>query len=130
MQPSSRPVHPSTACRLSSHTGPAVVFSGSADLAERIVSIDLQVTADSVLVLQNIGPVGTPGMPEAGLIPIPRKLAAQGVQDMLCISDGRMSGTAGGSVVLHKRNIFQVAIRYHFHAAFLAFTLGLHPPCR
>jgi dihydroxy-acid dehydratase len=83
------------------HTGPAVVFAGSADLAQRIDDPNLDVTADSVLVLQNIGPKGNPGMPEAGLIPIPRKLAAQGVQDMLRLSDGRMSGTAGGTIVLH-----------------------------
>ncbi|KAK5630619.1 hypothetical protein RRF57_006334 [Xylaria bambusicola] len=86
---------------LLSHSGPAVVFAGSADLAARIDSDDLDVAPDSVLVLQNIGPIGNPGMPEAGLIPIPRKLAAQGVQDMLRISDGRMSGTAGGTIVLH-----------------------------
>ncbi|KAH7367439.1 dihydroxy-acid dehydratase [Plectosphaerella cucumerina] len=83
------------------HTGRAVVFAGSADLAKRIDDPKLDVDADSVLVLQNIGPVGNPGMPEAGMIPIPRKLAAQGVQDMLRISDGRMSGTAGGTIVLH-----------------------------
>ncbi|RKU47457.1 hypothetical protein DL546_009143 [Coniochaeta pulveracea] len=83
------------------HRGQAVVFSSAADLAARIDSPDLAVTADSVLILQNIGPIGHPGMPEAGLIPIPRKLAAQGVTDMLRISDGRMSGTAGGTVVLH-----------------------------
>jgi dihydroxy-acid dehydratase len=83
------------------HTGPAVVFAGSEDLTRRIDDPDLDVTADSVLVLQNIGPKGNPGMPEAGLIPIPRKLAAQGVQDMLRLSDGRMSGTAGGTIVLH-----------------------------
>jgi dihydroxy-acid dehydratase len=87
--------------RLLSHSGPAVVFSGSADLARRIDDDDLDVSPDSVLVLQNIGPVGNPGMPEAGLIPIPRKLAAQGVADMLRVSDGRMSGTAGGTIVLH-----------------------------
>ncbi|KAM0331335.1 hypothetical protein ACHAQA_003007 [Verticillium albo-atrum] len=87
--------------RLLQHSGPAVVFAGSADLAKRIDDPDLEVTPDSVLVLQNIGPVGNPGMPEAGLIPIPRKLAAQGVQDMLRLSDGRMSGTAGGTIVLH-----------------------------
>ncbi|GAW25652.1 putative dihydroxy-acid dehydratase [Rosellinia necatrix] len=87
--------------RLLAHSGPAVVFSGSADLARRIDRDDLDVSPDSVLVLQNIGPVGNPGMPEAGLIPIPRKLAAQGVQDMLRVSDGRMSGTAGGTIVLH-----------------------------
>lgn len=61
----------------------------------------LEVTRDSVLVLQGIGPIGNPGMPEAGLIPIPRKLAMQGVTDMLRLSDGRMSGTAGGTIVLH-----------------------------
>ncbi|KAK3997758.1 putative dihydroxy-acid dehydratase [Cladorrhinum sp. PSN332] len=83
------------------HKGKAVVFKGSADLAERIDSPDLKVDKDSVLILQNIGPVGNPGMPEAGLIPIPRKLAEQGVEDMLRISDGRMSGTAGGTIVLH-----------------------------
>ncbi|KAK0705772.1 dihydroxy-acid/6-phosphogluconate dehydratase [Apiosordaria backusii] len=86
---------------LLSHTGPAVVFSGPKDLAERIDSPDLNVTPSSVLVLQNIGPVGNPGMPEAGLIPIPRKLAAKGATDMLRISDGRMSGTAGGTIILH-----------------------------
>jgi dihydroxy-acid dehydratase len=82
------------------HTGPAVVFAGSADLARKIDDPDLNVTADSVLVLQYIGSKGNPGMPEAGLIPIPRKLAAQGIQDMLRLSDGRMSGTAGGTIVL------------------------------
>ena len=83
------------------HTGRAVVFTGSADLANRIDGPDLQVDEDSVLVLQNIGPVGNPGMPEAGLIPIPRKLAEKGVLDMLRLSDGRMSGTAGGTICLH-----------------------------
>ncbi|KAK1993633.1 dehydratase [Colletotrichum falcatum] len=87
--------------RLLRHSGPAVVFAGSADMALRIDDPDLDVAPDSVLVLQNIGPVGNPGMPEAGLIPIPRKLASQGVQDMLRLSDGRMSGTAGGTIVLH-----------------------------
>lgn len=87
--------------RLLQHTGRAVVFSGSADLAARIDDPNLDVDADSVLVLQNIGPVGNPGMPEAGLIPIPRKLGESGVADMLRISDGRMSGTAGGTICLH-----------------------------
>ena len=86
---------------LLAHSGPAVVFENSEDLALRIDSPDLPVTAASVLVLKSIGPVGNPGMPEAGLIPIPRKLASQGVTDMLRISDGRMSGTAGGTIVLH-----------------------------
>ncbi|KAL7620393.1 hypothetical protein AAE478_009388 [Parahypoxylon ruwenzoriense] len=87
--------------RLLRHSGPAVVFAGPADLAARIDDEELAVDRDSVLVLQGIGPVGSPGMPEAGLVPIPRKLAAQGVGDMLRVSDGRMSGTAGGTVVLH-----------------------------
>ncbi|KAJ9268022.1 hypothetical protein DTO195F2_356 [Paecilomyces variotii] len=86
---------------LLSHSGPAVVFKNSADLAARIDDPDLPVTKDSVLVLQGIGPIGNPGMPEAGLIPIPRKLGASGVKDMLRLSDGRMSGTAGGTIVLH-----------------------------
>ncbi|KAF1965929.1 dehydratase [Bimuria novae-zelandiae CBS 107.79] len=87
--------------RLLQHKGKAVVFANSADLAQRIDDPALEVDEDSILVLQNIGPVGNPGMPEAGLIPIPRKLAEQGVQDMLRLSDGRMSGTAGGTIVLH-----------------------------
>ncbi|KAJ9299495.1 hypothetical protein DTO217A2_8160 [Paecilomyces variotii] len=86
---------------LLSHSGPAVVFKNSADLAARIDDPDLPATKDSVLVLQGIGPIGNPGMPEAGLIPIPRKLGASGVKDMLRLSDGRMSGTAGGTIVLH-----------------------------
>ena len=83
------------------HTGRAVVFEDTADLAARIDDDALDVTAGDVLVLRNIGPVGAPGMPEAGYLPIPRKLAAQGVKDMVRISDGRMSGTAAGAVVLH-----------------------------
>jgi dihydroxy-acid dehydratase len=83
------------------HAGPAVVFEDSTDLASRLDDPDLPVTRDSVLVLKNIGPIGNPGMPEAGLIPLPRKLASQGVSDMLRLSDGRMSGTAGGTIVLH-----------------------------
>ncbi|KAJ5794413.1 hypothetical protein N7457_001012 [Penicillium paradoxum] len=86
---------------LLSHTGPAVVFENSADLARRIDDPALVVTKDSVLVLKNIGPIGNPGMPEAGLIPIPKKLAKEGVKDMLRLSDGRMSGTAGGTIILH-----------------------------
>lgn len=88
---------------LLSHRGRAVVFAGPADLAARIDDPALDVDEASVLVLQGIGPVGflSPGMPEAGLLPIPRKLAARGVRDMLRVSDGRMSGTAGGTVVLH-----------------------------
>lgn len=83
------------------HRGPALVFRNAADLAARIDDPALPVTPNSVLVLQRIGPRGHPGMPEAGLLPLPRKLASAGVGDMLRVSDGRMSGTAGGTVVLH-----------------------------
>ena len=83
------------------HTGRAIVFDGLEDLANRIDSEDLDVKKDDVLVLRYIGPKGAPGMPEAGLIPIPKKLAKQGVKDMVRISDGRMSGTASGTIVLH-----------------------------
>ena len=81
--------------------GRAVVFENSEDLARRIDADDLDVTADDFLVLKNIGPKGAPGMPEAGYIPIPRKLARAGVKDIVRISDGRMSGTAFGTIVLH-----------------------------
>ncbi len=80
--------------------GRAVVFTGLADLAARIDDPDLDVTPGDVLVLQNIGPHAA-GMPEAGYLPIPRKLAQAGIKDMVRVSDGRMSGTAFGSVVLH-----------------------------
>ncbi len=83
------------------HTGRAVVFESLTDLAARIDDPDLDVTPDDVLVLQNAGPKGAPGMPEAGYIPIPRKLLQRGVKDMVRISDARMSGTAFGTIVLH-----------------------------
>jgi dihydroxy-acid dehydratase len=83
------------------HEGRAVVFENSADLAARIDDPDLDVHAHDILVLKNIGPKGAPGMPEAGYLPIPQKLARAGVKDMVRISDGRMSGTAFGTVVLH-----------------------------
>ncbi|MFC7399856.1 IlvD/Edd family dehydratase [Chelatococcus sp. GCM10030263] len=83
------------------HTGRAVVFTSLQDLAERVDDPDLDVTPDDILVLQNAGPKGAPGMPEAGYLPIPRKLAAQGIKDMVRISDARMSGTAFGTIVLH-----------------------------
>ena len=83
------------------HEGIVEVFEDLEDLANRIDSEDLNVTKDSILLLRNIGPLGAPGMPEAGLIPIPKKLAKQGVKDMVRISDGRMSGTASGTIVLH-----------------------------
>ncbi|UYO93762.1 IlvD/Edd family dehydratase [Pollutimonas sp. M17] len=86
---------------LMEHEGRAVVFENAADLANRIDADDLDVNADDILVLKNIGPKGAPGMPEAGYIPIPRKLAVKGVKDIVRISDGRMSGTAFGTIVLH-----------------------------
>lgn len=86
--------------RLMEHEGRAVVFENAQDLANRIDDPDLDVGPDDVLVLKNIGPKGA-AMPEAGYLPIPRKLAAAGVKDMLRISDGRMSGTAFGTIVLH-----------------------------
>jgi dihydroxy-acid dehydratase len=87
--------------KLMEHEGRAVVFEGLEDLANRIDSDGLDVKAEDILVLKNIGPKGAPGMPEAGYIPLPRKLARQGVKDMVRISDGRMSGTAFGTIVLH-----------------------------
>jgi len=86
---------------LMEHEGRAVVFDDLEDMISRIDDDTLDVTAQDVLVLKNIGPVGAPGMPEAGYIPIPRKLARAGVKDMVRISDGRMSGTAFGTIVLH-----------------------------
>lgn len=83
------------------HRGRAVVFRNLDDLEARINDPDLDVRPEDILVLQNAGPVGAPGMPEAGMLPIPRKLLAQGVRDMVRLSDCRMSGTAFGTVVLH-----------------------------
>ena len=83
------------------HEGRAVVFDGLEDLAARIDDPDLDVAEDDILVLRNAGPRGAPGMPEAGSLPIPKKLAARGVRDMVRISDARMSGTAFGTIVLH-----------------------------
>lgn len=83
------------------HEGRAVVFDGLPDLAAKLDSPDLDVKPDDILVLRNAGPKGAPGMPEAGYIPIPKKLALQGVKDMVRISDARMSGTAYGTIVLH-----------------------------
>lgn len=85
--------------RLLNHTGRAVVFTSVKDLSERVDSPDLDITPDDIMVLQNTGPKGAPGMPEAGCLPIPKKL--QGVKDIVRISDARMSGTAFGTVVLH-----------------------------
>ena len=86
---------------LMTHEGRAVVFDGVEDMTARIDDEALEVEAHDILVLRYAGPKGAPGMPEAGYIPIPRKLARQGVKDMVRISDARMSGTAFGTIVLH-----------------------------
>jgi dihydroxy-acid dehydratase len=83
------------------HAGPAVVFADYNDMAARIDDPALPVTPDSVLVLKHAGPIGGPGMPEWGQLPIPKKLLEQGVRDMVRVSDARMSGTAYGACVLH-----------------------------
>jgi dihydroxyacid dehydratase/phosphogluconate dehydratase len=87
--------------RLLKHVGKAVVFEDYNDMAARIDRDDLEVDADSVLVLRNAGPLGGPGMPEWGMLPIPKKLLRQGVRDMVRLSDARMSGTSYGTCVLH-----------------------------
>jgi dihydroxy-acid dehydratase len=86
---------------LMQHQAPALVFDGLEDLTARIDDPELPVTPAHVLILRGVGPVGGPGMPEAGSIPIPAKLARAGVKDMVRISDARMSGTAYGTVILH-----------------------------
>ena len=93
--------HSAATAALLQHEGRAVVFDDVEDLSLRIDDPALDVRADDVLVLRNAGPKGAPGMPEAGYLPIPKKLAREGVKDMVRISDARMSGTAFGTVVLH-----------------------------
>ncbi len=93
--------HAAASPKLMQHTGRAVVFESVEDMTNRVDDPDLDVTADDVLVLRNAGPKGAPGMPEAGYLPIPMKLARAGVKDMVRISDARMSGTAFGTIVLH-----------------------------
>ncbi len=83
------------------HTGRAVVFEDYNDMAARIDRDDLDVDRSCVLVLHNAGPLGGPGMPEWGMLPVPKKLLAQGVRDMVRVSDARMSGTSYGTCVLH-----------------------------
>ena len=87
--------------RLLKHAGRAMVFNDYNDMAKRLDDPDLDVDADSVLILRNAGPLGGPGMPEWGMLPIPKKLLKQGVRDMVRISDARMSGTSYGTCVLH-----------------------------
>jgi dihydroxy-acid dehydratase len=93
--------HAAASPHLLQHRGRAVVFKNMTDLHARLNDPNLDVTQEDVLVLQNVGPVGGPGMPEVGNFPIPGKLLKQGVRDMVRISDARMSGTAFGTIVLH-----------------------------
>jgi dihydroxy-acid dehydratase len=102
LAPDGAVIKPSAAeAHLLVHEGPAVVFTDIVDLKARVDREDLDVTADSVLVLKNAGPVGAPGMPEWGQLPIPKKLLREGVRDIVRISDARMSGTSYGACVLH-----------------------------
>ena len=87
--------------RLCQHRGKAIVFADYNEMAREVERDDLDVTADHILVLQNAGPKGGPGMPEWGMLPIPKKLVKAGVRDMLRISDARMSGTSYGACILH-----------------------------
>ncbi|MDA1280926.1 MAG: dihydroxy-acid dehydratase, partial [Chloroflexi bacterium] len=93
--------HIAASPELMKHSGRAVVFENPLDLKNRIDNPDLEVSKDDILVMKGAGPVGGPGMPEAGFLPLPKKLLAQGVRDMVRISDARMSGTAFGTIVLH-----------------------------
>jgi dihydroxy-acid dehydratase len=87
--------------RFLKHTGPAIVFDHYDEMSAAVNDLDLNVTPDHVMVLRNAGPIGGPGMPEWGMLPIPKKLLKQGVRDMLRISDARMSGTSYGACILH-----------------------------
>jgi dihydroxy-acid dehydratase len=86
---------------LRKHAGPAIVFDDYPSMKAVIDRDDLEVTPDHILILRNAGPIGGPGMPEWGMLPIPKKLVQQGVRDMLRISDARMSGTSYGACILH-----------------------------
>ena len=102
LAPNGAVIKPSAATPgLLTHSGRALVFEDHAELSARIDDPDLDVDENSVLVLRNAGPVGAPGMPEWGNLPIPKRLLAQGVRDMVRISDGRMSGTHYGTCILH-----------------------------
>jgi len=95
-------IKPSAASKkLLKHRGPAVVFETIEDYHARIDDCNLDIHENSIIVLKNVGPVGYPGMPEVGNVDLPEKLLRRGIKDMIRISDGRMSGTAGGTVVLH-----------------------------
>jgi dihydroxy-acid dehydratase len=92
---------PAAEPRLLQHTGPAIVFDSYDEMTKAVNDLDLPVTPDHVMVLRNAGPIGGPGMPEWGMLPIPKKLLRQGVRDMVRISDARMSGTSYGACILH-----------------------------
>jgi dihydroxy-acid dehydratase len=92
---------PAAEPRLLQHTGPAIVFDHYDEMAAAVNDLNLEVTPDHVMVLRNAGPVGGPGMPEWGMLPLPKSLLKQGVRDMLRISDARMSGTSYGACILH-----------------------------
>ncbi len=87
--------------RFLKHTGPAIVFDHYDEMSAAVKDLDLDVTPEHVMVLRNAGPIGGPGMPEWGMLPIPKKLLKQGIRDMLRISDARMSGTSYGACILH-----------------------------
>ncbi len=93
--------HAAATKELCTHTGPALVFDSYPEMKAAIEDVNLDVTKDTVLVLRNAGPVGAPGMPEWGQLPIPKKLILQGIRDMVRLSDSRMSGTSYGACVLH-----------------------------
>jgi len=92
---------PAAEARLLQHTGPALVFDTYDAMSKAVNDPELDVTADHIMVLRNAGPIGGPGMPEWGMLPIPKKLLKQGVRDVLRISDARMSGTSYGACILH-----------------------------
>ena len=92
---------PAAEARFLHHTGPAIVFDSYDEMTKAVNDPDLDVTPDHVMVLRNAGPIGGPGMPEWGMLPIPKKLLKQGVRDMLRVSDARMSGTSYGACILH-----------------------------
>ncbi len=93
--------HAAASEHLLRHTGPAIVFNDYKDLKKRLDDPDLPFTKDTVMVLRQSGPLGGPGMPESGMLPLPKKLLEQGVRDLVRISDARMSGTSYGTCVLH-----------------------------
>ncbi len=92
---------PAAEARLLQHTGPAIVFDTYDEMSAAVKNPDLDVTPDHIMVFRNGGPIGGPGMPEWGMLPIPQKLLKQGVRDLLRISDARMSGTSYGACILH-----------------------------